>query len=192
MHTPPSNGAPWTRPVRYVVRREPASRSELLAGGWAEADLHELPWPIVVHAHAVDDAGRERPVPHHVRHSRAGFETGYEGSGPAELARCLLLDHFGLHESAHARDHDPLPVSYQQFKREFIARLPRHAPDHTIDRDAIEAWARAQTTIRPEPMAPRDQDQHREPRPLPCDHDQAERTRTTQRRDQPGPGRETR
>lgn len=29
---------------------------------------------------------------HHVRHSPDGFNWGYIGSGPAELARCILLD----------------------------------------------------------------------------------------------------
>lgn len=41
----------------------------------------------------VDRQGHQvRLVPHHVRHSPTGFEWGYNGSGPAELARCLLLD----------------------------------------------------------------------------------------------------
>lgn len=29
---------------------------------------------------------------HHIRHSPDGFQWGYAGSGPAETARCLLLD----------------------------------------------------------------------------------------------------
>ena len=34
-------------------------------------------------------------VRHHVRHSPDGFETGYGGSGPADLARSILIDFFG-------------------------------------------------------------------------------------------------
>jgi hypothetical protein len=34
---------------------------------------------------------------HHVRHSPDGFSWGYAGSGPADLARCLLIDHYGTH-----------------------------------------------------------------------------------------------
>ena len=34
-------------------------------------------------------------LPHLVRHSPTGFEWGYAGSGPAELARCILLDVLG-------------------------------------------------------------------------------------------------
>lgn len=36
-----------------------------------------------------------RLLPHHVRHSPDGFSWGYEGSGPAELARCILIDVLG-------------------------------------------------------------------------------------------------
>lgn len=32
---------------------------------------------------------------HHVKHSASGFQWGYTGSGPAEAARCLLLDAVG-------------------------------------------------------------------------------------------------
>ena len=39
--------------------------------------------------------GRGVPLVHHRKHSPAGFEWGYLGSGPAELARCLLIDHLG-------------------------------------------------------------------------------------------------
>lgn len=35
------------------------------------------------------------PLRHVVKHSPAGFEWGYEGSGPADLARCLLIDVLG-------------------------------------------------------------------------------------------------
>ena len=144
MHAP----SPTERPVRYVIRREAATRAELLAGGWEEHDLHELRWPQVVHAYAVDGAGAERPVRHHVRHSPTGFETGYEGSGPAELAQCLLLDYFNLHKLAEVRDRDPLPVSYQEFKRQFIASIPRETREHTIDVHTIDAWVRARLATR--------------------------------------------
>lgn len=45
-----------------------------------------------------DEAGgttTARFLPHHQRHSPDGFSWGYEGSGPAELARCLLIDVLG-------------------------------------------------------------------------------------------------
>jgi hypothetical protein len=39
--------------------------------------------------------GDTAPLRHHRKHSPAGFEWGYLGSGPAELARCLIIDHLG-------------------------------------------------------------------------------------------------
>lgn len=35
------------------------------------------------------------PLAHCVFHSPTGFETGYSGSGPADLALSILADHFG-------------------------------------------------------------------------------------------------
>lgn len=40
----------------------------------------------------VKEGGTYRKLPHHMRHSPSGFGWGYLGSGPAELARCLLID----------------------------------------------------------------------------------------------------
>jgi hypothetical protein len=49
-------------------------------------------------------------------HSPDGFNWGYEGSGPAQLALAVLLA-AGLCDGCAVRHH-------QAFKREFIARLP--------------------------------------------------------------------
>jgi hypothetical protein len=69
------------------------------------------------------------------------------GSGRAELARCLLIDYFDLHEQA---DEDaPLPVSYQEFKRDRIGRVSRDTREHAIDVETIDPWVRAQATRRP-------------------------------------------
>lgn len=57
---------------------------------------HRRPGGAVVLAHDYE-AGERRPLPHIRRHSPAGFEWGYHGSGPAELARCLLIDALGDH-----------------------------------------------------------------------------------------------
>jgi hypothetical protein len=128
-----------------VIRRETVTRSEVLALGRSEDDLHMFPWPRVVHAYAIDGHGSEpRRVRHHVRHSPSGFEFGYEGSGRAELARCLLIDYFDAHEHADDPWSDALPVSYQQFKREFVARVPQTAREFQIDASAIDAWVRRQ------------------------------------------------
>jgi hypothetical protein len=51
-------------------------------------------------------------------HSPDGFEWGYGGSGPAQLALAILADHLGNDEQA-------LNL-YQRFKWEVIAKLPKH------------------------------------------------------------------
>lgn len=54
----------------------------------------------------------ESPLPHVVYHSPTGFEYGYGGSGPADLARSILAHAVGL------------PIAdryYQYFKAEFVA-----------------------------------------------------------------------
>jgi len=50
-------------------------------------------------------------------HSLTGFEWGYGGSGPAQLALALLADHL-------ANDREALDT-YQRFKWAVIAELPR-------------------------------------------------------------------
>lgn len=50
-------------------------------------------------------------------HSPTGFEWGYCGSGPAQLALAILTDHFGKHE--------PALTFYQRFKWQVIVKLPR-------------------------------------------------------------------
>lgn len=54
------------------------------------------------------------PLAHKVRHSPAGFEWGYTGSGPADTARSLLTELLGW---------IPHPIVYQRFKLRRIAAL---------------------------------------------------------------------
>lgn len=84
------------------------------------------------------DDGKGHPLQHHVRHSPTGFECGYGGSGPADLARCILIDHRLLHKQAE-REGDSLVLPYQAFKFEVIAHLPRDA-DWTLTDGDIDAW----------------------------------------------------
>ena len=50
-------------------------------------------------------------------HSPDGFECGYQGSGPIQLALALLADHLGDHGAAVAH--------YQGFAARVVVRLPR-------------------------------------------------------------------
>ena len=53
-----------------------------------------------------------KPLEHQIYHSPTGFEWGFEGSGPADLARSILWDHLG---------EEPSPALYQEFKWAFVA-----------------------------------------------------------------------
>lgn len=69
-------------------------------------------------------------VPHHiVLHSPAGLEFGYGGSGPADTALNLL---------ALVTDRQTAERLHQDFKWDFIARLPREGG--TITRQQVVTW----------------------------------------------------
>ena len=71
-------------------------------------------------------------------HSPTGFEWGYGGSGPSQLALAILL------EVTRA----PAALRYyQDFKREFLTRMPHDA--WAIEVRAIEDWLEAQEDARP-------------------------------------------
>ena len=62
-------------------------------------------------------------------HSPDGFEWGYHGSGPAQLALAILADYLS---------HRGIPTSlalqpYQEFKRQFIAMAPKAGAVITSD-----------------------------------------------------------
>jgi len=66
-----------------------------------------------------------KPIP---VHSPTGFEFGYGGSGPAELALCILTDYAGREKANHY---------YQRFKWDKIAT---RKGDFTITDREIEEW----------------------------------------------------
>jgi len=73
-------------------------------------------------------------VPHAiVRHSPDGFEWGYSGSGPAELALNILSVMVGTEKAQK----DGL---YQQFKRDFISGMSYEGGE--IKASDIEKWLR--------------------------------------------------
>lgn len=75
--------------------------------------------------------GVRSPLPHLVRHSPDGFEIGYGGSGPADLARSILAHHLGTP--------DVEPRLYQAFKDSFLAH-PSHAAGRDLTVGQIEQW----------------------------------------------------
>lgn len=77
----------------------------------------------------VDGApGNRRRLHQYVRHSPDGFQWGYAGSGPSDLALAILWDHFGT---------EPSSACYLDFKLDHVARW-----EHvwSIDSVAIAAW----------------------------------------------------
>lgn len=67
----------------------------------------------------VDDNGCRRPLRHVVVHSPTGFEWGYGGSGPSDLALSILADHLAVPHVA--------PSLYQSFKFDVIGNLEQNS-----------------------------------------------------------------
>ncbi len=76
--------------------------------------------------------GNPTPLKHLVRHSPDGFEWGYGGSGPADLARSIVGDVMGRP--------DPPPAIYQRVKAALVATLPAQGGEITSEEvcDIIE------------------------------------------------------
>ena len=66
-----------------------------------------------------------------IRHSPTGFEWGYAGSGPADLALNILAEFIG-------RDRAEANGLYELFKTEFILPMPHEGG--IITAIAIERW----------------------------------------------------
>lgn len=73
----------------------------------------------------VNEDGSSRPLPLRLdvrNHSPTGFEWGYGGSGPAQLALALLCDYFEtFHKDGNA---NAALIMYQAFKWKVVGRLP--------------------------------------------------------------------
>lgn len=97
-----------------------------------------------------DEGTASYPLRHAIVHSPTGFEFGYGGSGPADLALSILLDFFGEAQAMpgnddHRKVTDFLARSrarrvYQQFKWLFIT--PQRGEKFQITARQIDAWLR--------------------------------------------------
>ena len=63
-------------------------------------------------------------------HSPDGFNWGYAGSGPAQLALALLLEETGREEAVRY---------HQDFKRDVVARMPKDKRWY-LTSEAIQKW----------------------------------------------------
>ena len=90
-------------------------------------------WSDGVAANVVDlgeKKRREYPLQHHVRHSPDGFEYGYNGSGPTDLALSILWDLF---------NEEPKQWLYMALRAKFIGPADRKKP-LIISEEEIKDW----------------------------------------------------
>lgn len=83
-----------------------------------------------------DEDGRLYSLPPRLdvrKHSTTGFSWGYTGSGPAQLALAILLDHVGPGYEGKAEHW------YQEFKIAFVAKWDQNEP-WKITSTVIAAW----------------------------------------------------
>ena len=79
-----------------------------------------------------------------INHSPTGFEWGYGGSGPAQLALAILADYYAPDFPTVVMNPDRSRLalrSYQAFKWDVVAKLP---DEWTLTTDDIETWLRGQ------------------------------------------------
>lgn len=106
---------------KYVIRRDGASRS-------VSCTVQET------------NSGRVYPLRHVVLHSPTGFNFGYLGSGPADLALSILCDYF---DEFPTREHlyegkFKAQPHYQTFKTQVIAFIDDRG--RTITSSEIARW----------------------------------------------------
>jgi len=111
---------------------------------------HGIDAPADVYLLRRDESGVGTNVPHLVtHHSPTGFEFGYGGSGPADLA-LNILEH-SLHRLGYTGERETCWrgdcfthafVMHQAFKWEFIAGAPAEG-DVIITHAAVDAWIKA-------------------------------------------------
>ncbi len=88
-------------------------------------------------------------------HSPTGFAWGYGGSGPAQLALAILIDHFTHHGMPEAEAIDYALRLYQHFKWAAIMSAPGDQP-FALTTEQIEAYLRRLDTPYQAPAAVQD------------------------------------
>ena len=90
---------------------------------------------VVVHV-SDGEVIRRQGLKHICRHSPDGFQWGYGGSGPSDLALSLMVDYFerqGVVEAMREAD-----GCYQDFKWDFIAKI--FEAEWSITEEEIHQW----------------------------------------------------
>ena len=89
------------------------------------------------------------PLKHYIVHSLTGFEHGYGGSGPADLAIAILVHHLNVKPLGprpgsqwSGEGWDRVLALYQDFKWQVIAQWPQEK-DWVLWSDNIDDWLTA-------------------------------------------------
>lgn len=90
------------------------------------------------------EPGNKTALTHHVRHSLDGYGWGYGGSGPADLARSILLDSFGQEQCPDGPGECQckslwVEPTYQAFKGDVIANLSQNE-DFKLSQASVMDW----------------------------------------------------
>jgi len=112
------NTTPYYRPWRYVAKRTRDPQHPLSV--------------TVKH-----DDGNRYPLPHIARHSPDGFEMGYCGSGPADLALSILVHYFQMFGKSREEAIALAEPLHQEFKFHFVATA---GDVLKISDEQIETW----------------------------------------------------
>jgi len=119
-------------PIPMKSNLEPEKRSTIVVCDPARVAFHGLRAPEPVGAMVFMQVdGRESPLPLHLQlriHSPTGFEWGYSGSGPAQLALAMC---------AELVDPETALRAYQFVKANLVASLPEGADQWTITGTAV-------------------------------------------------------
>lgn len=97
----------------------------------------------VLHSPAMMRMGKELTPHASARlwdHSPTGFNWGYQGSGPAQLALAILLEATGDAELAVHH--------HQEFKRQVVCRFPQ-GESWALTADQVQAWVEREEKLRP-------------------------------------------
>ncbi|WP_425455110.1 DUF6166 domain-containing protein [Actinoallomurus bryophytorum] len=103
------------------------SSSDLGSESQAEVIYHGWPRPDGLGAAVIESPLRTyRPLPHLVRHSPSGFNWGYDGNGPRDLALSLLTD--ALNEYAGCDQRPSVALSQAHSKKPLHPARPEVPP----------------------------------------------------------------
>ena len=82
-----------------------------------------------------DDVTHRDPLPHIVKHSPDGFEIGYGGSGPADLAFSILTHWLLSYGFTKAEAEEQAWIHHQPFKWQFVSKERDRlcVPDNIIE-----------------------------------------------------------